>query len=94
MVNMVGFHHREPTFNTASMGEPGFFLRIQPMPTADHPQRAKVTFPTGHAVFRSPDHTAPWLNPESHSEEIVAAAHYYRLVMSDVVLSPGQQATS
>lgn len=86
MVNMVGFHHKEPVFNTAGIGEPGFFMRLHPLPTAEHPLRAKVTFPTGHAVFRDPAHALPWLDPDRHSEEIIAAAHYYRALTT----RPGQ----
>ena len=51
MVNMIGFHHREPEYNTAGPGEEGYYIKIRPLPTLEHPKRAKVSTPTGHGIF-------------------------------------------
>lgn len=51
MVNMVGFHHREPEYNTAIYGEPGHYLHILPRPREGMPRRAYVTYPCGRSLF-------------------------------------------
>ena len=55
MVNMIGFHHREPEYNTAGPGEEGYYIKIRPLPTLEHPKRAKVSTPTGHGIFHNFD---------------------------------------
>ena len=51
MVNMIGFHHREPEYNTAGPGEEGYYIKIRPLPAPEHPNRAKVSTPCGHGIF-------------------------------------------
>jgi hypothetical protein len=41
--------------NSAGPGEPGYFLKFRAMPTAEHPQRGRVSFPCGRATFDSPE---------------------------------------
>ena len=55
MVNMIGFHHREPEYNTAGPGEDGYYCRVTPMPTPDLPHRARASTPTGHGIFHDFD---------------------------------------
>ena len=55
MVNMIGFHHREPEYNTAGPGEDGYYCRVAPIPTPDFPHRARVSTPTGHGIFHDFD---------------------------------------
>lgn len=55
MVNMIGFHHREPEYNTAGPGEEGYYVKVRPLPTSEHPKRAKVSTPCGHGVFYDAD---------------------------------------
>ena len=55
MVNMIGFHHREPEYNTAGPGEDGYYCRVTPMSTPDFPHRARVSTPTGHGIFHGFD---------------------------------------
>lgn len=56
MVNMIGFHHKEPAYNTAAPGEPGFYVQELPRPTADHPDRALMTTPCTRLVINDADH--------------------------------------
>lgn len=60
MVNMIGFHHKEPTYNTATPGQEGFYINVKPRPTDEYPQRARVSTPTAWATFNSPDHARVW----------------------------------
>lgn len=62
MVNMVGFHHREPVYNTAGPGEPGFYIEVAPRPTDEHPLRALLYTPTARAIWDSPEHARNWAN--------------------------------
>ena len=55
MVNMVGFHYREPEYNTAGPGEEGYYCRVTPMSIPDVPHRARVSTPTGHGIFHDFD---------------------------------------
>ena len=32
MVNMIGFHHKEPTYNTSRIGDPEWFMVIRHTP--------------------------------------------------------------
>lgn len=74
MVNMVGFHHKEPTYNTASFGQPGFYFRIKPRPRAEHPDRATVFFPCGWATFNSIEDASLYLE---HPGDVPHAARHY-----------------
>jgi len=74
MVNMVGFHHKEPSFNTAAYGEPGWFIRIRRMPTDAHPLRAVVTTPCMHAAFNTPNEARDFLD---HPGDVWQAAQFY-----------------
>ena len=55
MVNMIGFHHRAPEYNTAGPGEEGYYMKIRQLPTPEHPKRARVSTPCGHGIFRDFD---------------------------------------
>lgn len=75
----LGFSSGKSPFemaNTSPIGTHGFEIRLRPMPTSDEPNRARVTFPTGHATFDSKDHAMNWLTTEQ-SECIYAAAGFY-----------------
>lgn len=74
MVNMVGFHHKEPTYNTAKFGEPGFYMRLRPRPKPSAPFRATVFFPCGWATFDSIEDAGLYLN---HPGDVPHAARYY-----------------
>lgn len=70
MVNMVGFHHKEPEYNTAGVGEPGYFVKIRPTPTAQYPLRARVRTPTGGIIFYTPEEATEWSDtPHRHMAE-------------------------
>lgn len=70
MVNMVGFHHREPEYNTAGVGEPGYYVNIYPTPTKYYPLAARVRTPTGGIIFYTPDEATEWLDtPHQHMAE-------------------------
>lgn len=56
MVNMIGFHHKEPTFNTSKSGESGFYIRELPRPTTEHPDRVIMSSPCTRGVIYSADH--------------------------------------
>lgn len=74
MVNMIGFHHQEPEYNTAGPGEPGYFVNIYPTPTKQHPLAARVRTPTGGIIFYSPQDAAEWLDtPHRHMAETYIA---------------------
>lgn len=53
MVNMVGFHHREPEYNTAIYGEEGHYFRILHRPRAGLPDRMLVSNPCGWSLFNN-----------------------------------------
>ena len=53
MVNMVGFHHKEPEYNTATVNEPGHYFQILKRPTEEFPKRAIVSQPCSRKVFHS-----------------------------------------
>ncbi len=70
MVNMVGFHHKDPEYNTAGVGEPGYFVKIRPTPTAQYPLRARVRTPTGGIIFYTPEEATEWSDtPHRHMAE-------------------------
>lgn len=60
MVNMIGFHHKEPVYNTAGPGEGGFYIEVVAKPTALHPLRARVYTPTAYATWDSPEQAKLW----------------------------------
>lgn len=75
----LGFSSGKSPFelaNSSPIGTPGFEIRLRAMPTEDAPDRAKVTFPTGHAIFDSAEHARTWLTTEQ-SDGIYAAAAMY-----------------
>lgn len=51
MVNMVGFHHREPQYNTALYGQPEHYFRILKRPKDGYPDRAYVSNPCGRFLY-------------------------------------------
>lgn len=61
MVNMIGFHHKEPRYNTAMAGQQGFFIARRNLPTDQHPERARLHSPTAHAVFTDAEHARLYL---------------------------------
>lgn len=74
MVNMIGFHHKEPEYNTAGFGQEGHYLTLRLKPTKQFPVRAVVSFPCGRAVLNSPGHAVEFLN---HPGDVKHAARYY-----------------
>ena len=74
MVNMIGFHHREPTFNTAGFGEPGWFLNMRLAPTSEFLFRAMLTTPCAHALFRSPEEASAFTG---HPGDVKHMAKHY-----------------
>lgn len=67
---MIGFHHREPEYNTATPGEPGYFVNIYPTPTEQYPLAARVCTPTGGISFFTPEEATDWLDtPHRHMAE-------------------------
>ena len=74
MVNMIGFHHRDPEYNTAGYGDPGHYFHVRETPTIPNPQRAVVRFPCGRAMFESAVHATEYLN---HPGDIGHAARFY-----------------
>lgn len=70
MVNMIGFHHQEPKYNTSIEGEPGYFVKIQPAPTSEYPLCARLSTPTGGIIFYTPAEAEEWLDtPHRHMAE-------------------------
>lgn len=72
----LGFQHPSPfdLANSAGPGEDGYFMRLRPKPTPEHPLRAIVRTPCASFVGRTPDEARAWLN---HPGELsVLAAHY------------------
>jgi len=63
-----------PRYNTAGYGEPGHFFRIRAIPTWACPDRARVTFPCGHATFDSADDARVYLD---HPGDTPHAARAY-----------------
>lgn len=81
MVNMVGFHHREPEYNTATVNEPGHYFQILKRPTDEFPQRAIVSQPCSRKVFYSA------MDAGMHGfvgEDLIAAAFYLKWLNGDV----------
>jgi hypothetical protein len=74
MVNMVGFHHKEPVYNTSSFGEEGHYFQIRWVPTDESPLRAVINFPGGRAVFQSAEHAGLFTD---HPGDIPHAARFY-----------------
>ena len=72
MVNMVGFHHEEPKYNTATFGEEGYYCHIRHAPTPGHPWRAFVLTPTARAMFESPQYAKAWANHPGSFPHMVA----------------------
>lgn len=62
MVNMIGFHHKEPTYNTAAPGQPGFSIRRIDKPMPEYPLRAKMFSPTAWALFIGPEDAEQYLD--------------------------------
>lgn len=56
MVNMIGFHHREPVYNTAAPGEPGFYINELSRPNDEFPERAIMSSPCTRCLIESPEH--------------------------------------
>jgi|AntAceMinimDraft_13_1070369.scaffolds.fasta_scaffold114339_2 hypothetical protein len=74
MVNMIGFHHKEPEYNTAGFGQPGFYMHMRAKPTEQFPLRAVLRFPCGRATFYSVEHAREFLHHPGDVKH--AAAHY------------------
>ncbi len=74
MVNMVGWHHKEPEYNADHYGEPRWFINHRAKPTDEHPQRAIIYTPVAHAVFRNGSHARLFTE---HPGDIAVMAHYY-----------------
>ena len=72
MVNMVGFHHKEPVYNTTKHGEPGWFIRVIPMPSRG-PLSAKVVTPCAHGVWDDPEDAKRWLHHPGDIPHLAAA---------------------
>lgn len=62
--------------NTASAGDPEFELHYKALPTEEHPNRARVTFPTGRATFNNTDDAWMYLTTEQSTTIQIAAAYY------------------
>lgn len=73
MVNMVGFHHKEPTYNTATYGQEGWYVKVMPRPTAKHPLRALVSSPCARGVYEDIDHARLWANHPGEAPHLVTA---------------------
>ena len=72
MVNMVGFHHEEPKYNTAIFGEEGYYVHIRHAPTASHQLRAFVSTPTARAMFDNPRDARNWATHPGSLPHMVA----------------------
>lgn len=81
MVNMVGFHHKEPEYNTATVNEPGHYFQILKRPTEEFPKRAIVSQPCSRKVF----HSAMDAGMRGFAgEELIEAAFYLKWLNGDV----------
>lgn len=81
MVNMIGFHHKEPEYNTAAVNEPGHYFQILKRPTGEFPQRAIVSQPCSRKLFYSA------MDAGMHGfadEEFIEAAFYLKWLNGDV----------
>lgn len=74
MVNMVGWSHRDPDYNTDHYGEPQWFIQHRVKPTCEYPQRMFIHTPVAHAVFRDGQHARLFTD---HPGDIAVMAHYY-----------------
>lgn len=72
MVNMIGFHHKEPVYNTAAHGELGWYVRVHPRPQHG-PLAALVTSPCAHGYWESPERAARWLDHPGDIPHLAAA---------------------
>ena len=81
MVNMVGFHHKEPEYNTATVNEPGHYFQILKRPTEESPQRAIVSQPCSRTLFYSAMDAGMY---GFAGKELIAAAFYLKWLMGDV----------
>lgn len=81
MVNMVGFHHKEPEYNTAGVGEPGHYFQILKRPTDEFPQRAIVSQPCSRTLFYS---ARDAVIHRLAGEEVIAAVFYLKWLDGDV----------
>lgn len=90
MVNMVGFHHKEPVYNTAIPGEPGFYVHIKSRPTSTHPHRARVSTPTAFAIWNDAEEAKRWADHPGTFPVMVRA--YLDWLEPDPDEIPGQMA--
>lgn len=75
MVNMIGFHHQEPVYNTAAPGEPGFYIRELPRPTHELPDRVIMSTPCTRLVINSPEHARQIIAKGNPTMPLLARAY-------------------
>lgn len=81
MVNMVGFHHKEPEYNTATVNEPGHYFQILKRHTDEFPQRAIVSQPCSRTLFYSAMDAGM---RGFAGEDLIEAAFYLKWLNGDV----------
>lgn len=79
MVNMIGFHHREPIYNTSSYGEDGFYILSLDRPTAKYPDRKIMCSPTARLLLNDIDEARLYTN---HPGNIPHLAKEYIKILS------------
>lgn len=75
MVNMIGFHHKEPVYNTAAPGEPGFYIKELPRPTTEMPDRVIMSTPCARCLIESPEHARQIIAKDNPTFPILARAY-------------------
>ena len=66
--------------STASFGEPGWYCRFHPTPTAGSPLRASLRTPCAYATFHSPENAREFLD---HPGDIPELARRYLAWVTD-----------